>query len=52
MNIKPGQQVKISEHNGRTVHAEMSCKGDVIRYVRTERNGSFEVIKTIRVKYL
>lgn len=48
MNLKPGQSIKVSEYNGIVVTAERSGKGDVIRYVRTFADGSWEVFKTVR----
>lgn len=48
MNIKPGQSIKISEFNGIVCTMERSGKGDVIRYVRTFADGSWEVFKTER----
>ena len=48
MNIKPGQSIKISEFNGIVCTMERSGKGDVIRYVRTFADGSWEVFKTVR----
>ena len=49
MSIKPGQSVKISESNGIVCTMERSGKGDVIRYVRTFADGSWEVFKTANV---
>mgnify|MGYP000915410897 CR=1 FL=1 len=48
MNIKPGQSIKISEHNGIVCTVERSGDGRTIRYVRTFPCGSFEVFKTVR----
>jgi cell envelope opacity-associated protein A len=48
MNLKPGQSIKISESNGVVCTMERSGNGEVIRYVRTFADGSWEVFKTIR----
>ena len=48
MILKPGQSIKISECNGIVCSMERSGNGELIRYVRTFADGSWEVFKTVR----
>ena len=42
-NLKPNQEVIISQAKGIICHAERTSDGKFIKYVRTFANGSFEV---------
>jgi len=44
-NMKAGDSIELSSINGRSVRAERSGKGDILRIFRVERNGSWSLIK-------
>ncbi|MFZ4546736.1 MAG: hypothetical protein ACOYN4_04845 [Bacteroidales bacterium] len=46
-NLKPGQSIETSKGNGIVCSVERSGNGKLLRFVRTEKNGSFEVYKTV-----
>ena len=47
-NLKPGQELQLSESNGIKCHVERTGNGKLLKYVRTFADGSFEVFNTVR----